>query len=445
MKIFPFRWGLFIALGLFINSCTQPGIIGSDLLEGDQIDVLFTDQVHFTTYLQTTDSLKTYSSESGEQLLGYLCGQFDDPVFGLSTAVINAQLRLDAGNPPDFEGAVLDSVVLVLPYRSNRVYGDTTETYQVEVYLLDEPMDDTLTYYSNKSFAATQFIGATPVTPRPNDSLEILIHGSDTMGAQLVIPQARIRMDDAFGQSLLAEDTLVLESDSAFLQKYKGIQIRSSSTNKGMLSFSLNSTAAGLTVYYHVDTVFSQYSFKFPSSSARMVTFTNDYTGSVVASFMQDSTLCDSLVFLQGGSGLGIVVEIPDTNLIKGKIINKAEFEFTVITLPEDGGFIFDPIEQIVVSEIQDDGSLEVIPDVAIGLSRQDLDFIFGGVLDEDAVPQTYSMNLSAYFIDLRNGLAKNRLLITPLFRAEMANRVVLCGPKHPEFPAKIKLSLTDY
>ena len=444
MKIILFAWGLLITLGM-LNSCTQPGIIGSDLLKQDQLDVTFTDQVNFITYLQATDSLKTYGPDAGEQLLGFLCGQFSDPVFGLSTSVINAQLRLNTANPPDFDGATLDSMVLILPYRSERVYGDTTEAYNLEVYLLDEPMDDTLRYYSNRSFAASQLIAASTVFPTPNDSVEILVHGSDTMGTQLLIPQVRIRMDDGFAQSLFAEDSLVLETDSSFLLKYKGLQIKTAGQNKGMLCFNLNSTSAGLTVYYHVDTVFSQYTFTFPSGSARMTSFTHDYAGSPVEAFFQDSTRCDSLLFIQGMSGPGIVVEIPDTNLIKDRVINRAELEFTIITLPEDGGYVFDPIEQLIVSEIQDDGTLSVIPDVSIGLVRQSLDIFFGGTVNEDATPHTYTMNLSAYFIDLKNGEAGHRLLITPLYRAELANRVVLCGPKHPDYPAKIKLSLTDY
>ncbi|MCB9284769.1 MAG: DUF4270 family protein [Lewinellaceae bacterium] len=444
MKSLLFRWGLFIALGALLHSCTQPGIIGSDLLQQDQIDVLYTDTLPFLAYLQQTDSIKTYGPDLGESLSYFLCGQFSDPVLGLSSAVINTQMKLSVIDPPDFADATLDSMVLTLPYRANRVYGDTTEAYQIEVYLLDEDMDDTLTYYSNKTFAATQLIGAATVHPAPNDSIEILVHGSDTMGTQLLPPMVRIRMDEAFAQSFLAEDTLVWESDSAFLAKYKGLQIRGASQNKGMLSFSIGSTYAGMTVYYHVDTIFHQYTFPI-AGGASMETYTNDYTGAPVEAFLQDSTLCDSLVFSQGMSGLGIVIEIPDTDLFQDKIINRAELEFTVIMLPEEMGYSFAPIEQFVASEILDDGSLSIIPEVTIGLGRQELPNIFGGDLQEEGMVQSYRMNLSAYFKKLKNGDAGNRLLITPLYRAELANRVVLCGPKHPEYPAKIKLNLTDY
>ena len=114
MKSLLFRWGFFITLGVVLHACTQPGIIGSNLLEGDRIDVSFTDTIPFIMYLQPTDSIKTYDTEVDEQLIGYLCGQFRDPVFGLSEAVINAQLGLNAAEPPDFEGATLDSMVMIL-------------------------------------------------------------------------------------------------------------------------------------------------------------------------------------------------------------------------------------------------------------------------------------------------------------------------------------------
>ena len=114
--------------------------------------------------------------------------------------------------------------------------------------------------------------------------------------------------------------------------------------------------------------------------------------------------------------------------------------------MPEDGGFEFPPIQQFIASIIKDDGSLEIIPEISLGLSRQDLPFLFGGVpVEDDMMVRTYRMNISSYIKNLKNGTVGNRLLITPLFRSEQAARVALCGPKHPIYPAKIKLSLTDY
>jgi hypothetical protein len=144
-------------------------------------------------------------------------------------------------------------------------------------------------------------------------------------------------------------------------------------------------------------------------------------------------------------AGLALVVEIPDIAPLQNKIVNRAELEFTVITLPEDGLSVFDPVAQFVLSEIKDDGTLEVINEVALGLARQDLTFIFGGNITEKNMVKTYRMNISSYIKDLKNGDAGNRILITPLFRSEQAARVVLCGPKHSQYPAKVKLSLTDY
>lgn len=441
MKKNLFPWGFLAALGLLISACSQSGIIGSDLLQQDQIDIEFTDEVRFNAYIQKSDSVLIYDPLGGDFLSGYLCGQFADPVFGLSQAAVSAQFRLIPGSPPDFRNAVLDSMVLVLPYRAIRVYGDTTELVQLEVYRLDEDLSDTVKYYSNKLIAASQRIGSGSILPRRYDSLEILQHGADTLIG--IPPQVRIRIDDAFAQSLLA-DTLTLKSDTSFVEVYKGLQIRSASQNKGILSFNLGSSLTGLTAYYHVDTVARSYTFPLTNLSPRTVSFTNDYAGAPIEAFLQDSTLGDSLLFVQGMSGVGMVLEIIDTTLLQNKIINRAELEIFIATLPEDGAYTFDPVSQLVVSQIKEDGTLEAIRDVALGIARQDLTGLFGGI-PLDGMPKSYTLNLSAYFKDLKNGKTTNRILITPLGRAERANRVVIYGPKHSIYPAKIKLSLTDY
>lgn len=267
MKIILFAWGLLITLGM-LNSCTQPGIIGSDLLKQDHLDVIFTDQVNFITYLQATDSLKTYGPNAGEQLLGFLCGQFSDPVFGLSTSVINAQLRLNTANPPDFDGATLDSMVFILPYRSERVAGDTTEAYNLGTY----------TCWTNRW---TTHSGITPTgalppadssppprySQRPTTAWRSWCTEATQWEPSCSFPRCGSGSTPGFAQSLFAEDSLVLETDSSFLLKYKGLQIKNHGQNKGMLCFNLNSTSAGLTVYYHVDTVFSQYTSLSPPAA----------------------------------------------------------------------------------------------------------------------------------------------------------------------------------
>ena len=86
-------------------------------------------------------------------------------------------------------------------------------------------MNDTIDYYSNTSFEASELVGVKTIYPRPNDSIEILVHGSDTLATQMIGPQVRIRLEETFAQNLFMEDTLVFESDSTFLDKYNGIQI----------------------------------------------------------------------------------------------------------------------------------------------------------------------------------------------------------------------------
>lgn len=69
---------------------------------------------------------------------------------------------------------------------------------------------------------------------------------------------------------------------------------------------------------------------------------------------------------------------------------------------------------------------------MSIGLVRQTSDIFFGGTVNEDATPHTYTMNLSAYFIDLKNGEAGHRLLITPLYGPNWPTGWCCAGPNTP-------------
>lgn len=428
----------------FLPSCNKPSLIGSDLLLEDQLDVGFSDTFQLTAYSTLGDSVRTYDPEPNNQLNGYLCGRFEDPIMGFSTALMTFQYRLDL-DPPDFENAQLDSMVLVLPYYPSRVYGNLDDVYGLAVYPLLDDLSDTLEYYSNDKFLRDALVGSAYFRPAPSDSVTILRHGGDPGETQTLSPQVRIRLKDDFALALMAEDSATLATDSAFLTKYKGFQVAPATLTPGMLSFGLRNTEAELLVYYRQDTLFRQYSFEIHTGAARISTFEHDYSGSIFEPFLQDKTLGDSLVFVQGMTGVSAVFEISVGPEWADRIVNRAELELSIAVLPEDGApEEYLPLEQLIVSAVQEDGSLEAIDDVLYGISAGDLDGIFGGVV-EPGTPQRYVLNLSAYFKELRRGNESPKIQITALTRAEQAGRVVICGPKHPDYPARLRVTYTNY
>ena len=436
---------LFIPLGtiLLLQACNDPSVIGSDLLEQDQIGLEFNDTTTLIAYTIQGDSAATYDPDNPIET--YLFGQFEDPIFGTSTSIINTQFSLSS-QKPDLENVTIDSIVLTLPYAINNLYGDYFNDFTVEVYSLDDPdfVDTEIRYYSNQEVIVGSLLNSSTFSAMPLDSVDIDVYGSDSMEVVREYPQARIRIPENgnFANKFVNNPT-IYDSDSLFLDAFQGIQIRATNKVPGILSFDLSSGLAGILVYYRQDTNNLQYKFPINANYITQSNFIHDFSGSQVEPFLNDTELGDSLLFVQGMAGVNAVIELPYVENYKDFLINRAELELTIINLDEDES-LYPPIDQIIISEIQEDGSLRVIDDVIFGLQRSELGDIFGGNPVEDN-PTKYRLNISAHFKNMRDGLASNRLQISALARSQEASRVVICGPGHSEFPARLNLSFTPF
>ena len=174
-----------------------------------------------------------------------------------------------------------------------------------------------------------------------------------------------------------------------------------------------------------------------------MVTFEHDYTGSLAETYLDSSEKADSLIFLQGMSGVTFTMQIPNTHFFADKVVNKAEIELTALELPEDMMGPFGPVAQMIISEVTDT-SLIIIEDVVFALERSDLANIFGGDYDEELSPVKIRMNIAAHLRKMSLGLASDTIQITVLARPEIAQRLVLGGPGHADAPAILKVNFTN-
>jgi len=441
-----FALAVLLAALFSLNSCNDPTIIGSDLLSGDQIDVSFTDTISMQARTIIGDSIRTYSPNPTLQLISYLCGEMDDPIFGTSTSQIFAGLSLNNGNSPNpaFSdvGVGLDSIVLILPWFANGVYGDTTQIYGLDVYRLEEQLDDTIEYFSNQTLITSEKIAGTKVMPSPRQRTTIQNPGIDSIMIDTLTPQLRIRMDESFSSEFFNADISNFESNTAFLDFFKGINIRPTTTNAGMLSFIIRSPLAAMAVFYHRDSTYYQYNFPISAQSVKFTTFKHDYTGSTVENFIDDPEKGDSLVFLQGMAGVNIRVKFPYSDALSNIAVNKAELELTILQLPEDGGVNYDPIDKMIVSEIKEDGSKRLITDITLAISRNRNDFstIFGGTVVNG---NKYLLNLTSHYQEIILGSASNEIEISVFLKGDKASRVVLAGPKFSNSPLKLNLSFT--
>ncbi len=430
-------WPVLAIVVLMVSSCSRPTPVGAELLEQDKANVAFTDTLSLIAKTVPVDSVRTYSSLNDLQLSVYLCGDFNDPVFGNTDASIYTQFRFN-NTPPNFTDVTLDSIVLLLQYDTVGFYGDTLTPQNLEIYRISETMDSSSTYFSNKTFAfdGTPLGGAYNFAPKPSSQVQ-LISGTDTSN---VNPHLRIRLDDALGTELI--DTALYSSEARFLEQFHGLHIRSTSPTNTMMGFRLLGTLSRMTIFYTKDTLAGSYSFPVTDRGVKFTNYEHDYSSTNIPAFFNDTSMGDSLMFIQGMSGSDIDIDIPGASSFNNIIVNKAELEFTVATLAGDDENLYPPPTRIILTERNDEGDLLVIDDVIFSLSA------FGGQVEESVdnlgkTIRTYRLNISSHFQDLVDGVADKPLTLLIFGKQEVPTRAVLYGPGHSQYPAKINLAYT--
>ena len=439
-----------LAFGVVVNSCNDPSPIGSELLQQDQVDIFFTDSIQLKASTVKEDRILTYDPNPSTIYDNFLVGDYTDPVFGNTQAGLFAQLTLDF-DPPDYEDALLDSVVLTLQYDSIGTYGILDEDlFSLGVYRITEPIDKESDYYSDDEF---DFDEVTPLaekldfTPRVStgDSITgILDYRFDPDGDTLTIPPSlRFKFTNFFGQEFINYDSVTYASNTNFVEQFKGIHVRPLTNTPGILSFDISSlSASGLTVYYRQDTVRTQYEYSFSTRFVQFSNLKNDFEGAIVDDFFDDTDLGDSILFVQAMTGPNVKIEIPDIEDFENVIVNKAELEFTVADIDGDNLNDYPAIENLIAADIGADGQFVFLTDVLAGGVN------FGGfVIDEtgqqNEAIQVYRMNTSAQFQQIIEGNRDNVIYIRAFPKQEQANRVVIYGPGHSTYPMKLKLTYT--
>lgn len=462
MKFFVSSFWIAVLVYVFTaTSCTDPLEVGAQLLDEDRANVGFTDTFTLVARTEVHDSVSAFSPGSGA-IATFLFGRTEDPYFGITEAgfYLETLLQRDLGGNvvPFFQegntqGYTLDSVVLVLPIDSNGIYGNIAGTYDLEVYEVTEPIlpidiEDgaAQSFFSNITYEVNPMpLGTTTFIPDFYDTLfvkkDININTLDTIDFRA--PHVRVRLDDAFGQSFFNQAEETFETDSAYLEFNPGFYVKPVGVSPGLMNLNVNRSWTGLYFYYRAGNDTLTYSFESRSIGRRVSNYKHDYDGYVLGDFLDNGSDTDSLLFLQGMQGTRIAFEIPGLKNFDGRVINKAEVEFTV-AVPEDYDIDFrTPADQIVLLRRSDDGEFLVIRDVAV--VPNDLDFYFGGQpIREENGDRLYRMNMSIHAQYLIDGTEPETIYIAVLPRAGNAEQVILKGPGANVDPPILKVSFTE-
>jgi len=293
--------GLIQGLALLIfASCEEPGRIGIDV---DPDNLTFsTSYVKFNLEAKIVQTDSILSGNGGRLLVG----RFQDPEFGEVEAKTYTQLWLS--NPVNFpEESVYDSLVLVLPFdyvngaemrdindikvfrikEDLSIFNIYVSTMELDVY--DEPIGESSFMYTTELVDGEEVI-----------KLDTLFH---------------MRLSDDLGQEIFDmakdENDTILESNTNWINWFKGISIEAGDQYTTITGFNRNSAAAKMILYYHIfDTDGNEVVANYPFTIENSVHFNNikyDRTGTPlegVTELYKEYSATDNFVYIQSGTGL---------------------------------------------------------------------------------------------------------------------------------------------
>lgn len=433
-------WPALLSYSLY--SCVDPTSAGLDLLSEDLLNLEYVDTFTVETATELSEAVRTHTPNSF--LKAYILGRADDPLFGLSEASLYAQL-IPEYLSPKFGEVIVDSVVLVLPYDTSKFYGNRTQPVSLEVYQLLDPIVSTEAHFSTERFMYSPIpLGRTTFFPS-KDSVRVFDYGSGTRDT-ISFPHVRISLSKTLGQELLALDTSYYATDSIFQTFFRGIFIKPSAASSGALvGVNLNTTRAGMMVYYRNDTIQKQFQYQFSPYVANVSTFQHNTSGKPVEKQIGTPSAQNQYIFVQGMGGVNGKIRFPSVASLKNSIVNHAILELRVATLPGDDSNLYPPASTLVLYYRDKNGNLQVVKDVA--LADTEIPQKFGGTFQAGADPEPglYRMNLSAHLQDMANGKVSNEMLLSLFPKTENNSRAVLYGAGGAAYRAKLKVAFTKY
>ncbi len=394
---------------LFFSCQKDPTTLGLDLQpDSDKINGISLDTSTIKAYFVREDSLST------DERTYALLGSYTDPLFGRSDAAFMTQIRLSTSNVSFGTAPFADSIVLYVNYRS--YYGDTNTTQTISVYEMDKDLYIDSSYYSNLN--PSQYI-------LNNTLLATKSYNPKPSGEPLAI-----KLDSSLANKFFAATSTNLSTNEEFIKFFKGLYIKTDSISSGgaIIYYDLLSINSKITMYYHANSDTTSLKFDFPinSNCARVNLFKHNYSTVVpsLSTSIGDSLSSDTLLYLQGMSGLMAKIKIPYLSTLKDSAtiaIVKAELIIPVENY-FDATMYKTPAKLLLVS-YNSSGTYDFLLDYFVGSSY------FGGSYNES--DKTYRFNISRYAQQLVDQTRTDFGLA--LFVSDnrvSANRLIVKGPK---------------
>lgn len=424
-----------LLIALFsITSCEEkPTIVGSGLLPGgDFVSIKSDTSVHIEAYTLRPDSIVTNSRK-----YSYL-GRLTDPYFGDNRCDFVGQLRL-LQRWPGGELPIVDSAKIYMTFAGAKGTLDSTTIHKINIYEINEILNTTDKYYSNRDPNAGQLLATISLPPIPTDTLRYL----------------EINLPITLGEYLL-RDTSKLSQDkdgNPFKSFFKGLYMTMEDTpNPFITALTFGASEFIISVYYHNTAGTSlYYDFTISSTSVRYNRYFHNYASATSPYKVSLQNIAnktkDSLVYLQAFNGVSPLIKFPGIKAIRNMLwdsvnkivrgsINKARLTFSVY-LDETTYTSSTVPPSIALFYNKSDTARYYVPDYFIG-GYETHPFFDGNY---NSTTKTYSFNLAAFMQEYLKGNITDPVVYMYVPEGEFAN-VILRANKSP-VPVKFELVYT--
>lgn len=415
------------------SSCKKLPDIGSSLQPNSSyIKVAFSGKHDIIAETEHVDSLSTKAASLS------LVGDLNDPIFGNSNMSFYTQMGLTSNSVKWGEGATTDSIILQMIYSG--YYGDTLTSLTLKVHEVAESMSsDSMTYYSNTSFAIGEELANYTFSPRPRTKGNI---DDDSLTTAVI----RIPINNSLGDKFINDENN-FSSNSNFMKYFNGLYVscEPASGTGAICYFNLLNTKSYLRIYYHndYDTTFTD--FNVSDKYIRFNHFEHNYT-SAQAPIAFDDTSSNQYLYVQSAAGVRSRLIFPTLNqwakdMNTNVLVNEAKLILTGandnINGVNNDTALFTQPAQLVVVKAKEDGSYSILPDQLVGTSY------YNGTYN----PKTDQVwfRISEYVQDLilSDSDAENYgLFIYTYAGANNAKRWIFHGPDSPDTTNRVKLEI---
>ncbi len=368
---------LVVVLCLFSACKKNWNELGSQLISQGELTLKF-DSLQIKASIHKEDSLSSLNTSTS------FLGSVNEADFGISNASVYTEFRMPSSDVNFGEGALVDS--MILSFKIDSYYGDTTSTLDINVYEMLEQIsssttnsegeDSTITIYTSHDFEIN------------NSSLSTLAYTTMPSKSKTVA----IEMENDFAQSFLDADPTNFEDNTAFQEFFNGLYITCAQvgTSGILLELDLLDVESKMTLYYHnTESDSLSYDFQINSNADRMTHWSHDYTSTNIEALLSEEEL--ETAYIQGGAGLRTYLTLPSFEHLRDSnyVIHKAE-----LTIPyffSESDTLFSIPNKLGLAAVNSQGKLELLTE---DQNIQGASYFNGNA---NVLEQTYTFNIARY------------------------------------------------